>query len=146
MKKRLFIIAMTWLTTICHITAQGTNPLPNDSIENGSSSQIALESGMFVSDSVGVFVGIIDPTPTPYPGGPKSPARPRYVCLSGNTLYTFGQFDGYTLYIIREEEVVYAEEVFYEQPVITLPLVLSGTYTLVFADGDGRCYYAEIEL
>ena len=121
----------------------------SDNGEVNDSTSVILQPGAWepgqTGDQVPGGVGYDDPIPQ-QPSGPLSVTRPLFVGLSGHTLYTFGQFDGYTLYIIREEEVVYAEEVSDEQPVITLPLVLTGTYTLVFADGDGRCYYAEIEL
>ena len=80
-------------------------------------------------------------------GGYKSPARPHYVGLNGHTLYTYGQFGGYTLYIINDANaVVYTTEVWADEQTVALPEWLTGTLTLVFADDDGGCYYGEIEL
>ena len=130
------------LMSVMSVSAQnGNGPLPNDSISQEAMVQLLFAD--FQTDSL-ALIGPIIPAG---PGGPKSPARPHYVGLNGHTLYTYGQFDGYTLYIINDANaVVYTTEVWADEQTVALPEWLTGTLTLVFADDDGGCYYGEIEL
>ena len=138
--KKLILLLLLALAT--HSFAQSPNPQPNDSISNDNLIGLQPAEWSSVNDSIGYVV------PIPFtPGQGKSPARPHYVGLNGHTLYTYGQFDGYTLYIINDANaVVYTTEVWADEQTVALPEWLTGTYTLVFADDDGGCYYGEIEL
>lgn len=134
MKKTLVLIALL-ATMSLPLTAQ--TPV-------GEPAPVPLNLGMMIQND-----SITDVTPweDDDQGGHKSPARPHYVGLNGHTLYTYGQFGGYTLYIINDvNAVVYTTEVWADEQTVALPEWLTGTYTLVFADDDGGCYYGEIEL
>lgn len=134
MKKTLVLIALL-ATMSLPLTAQ--TPV-------GEPAPVPLNLGMMIQND-----SITDVTPWEDDdlGGYKSPARPHYVGLNGHTLYTYGQFGGYTLYIINDANaVVYTTEVWADEQTVALPEWLTGTYTLVFADDDGGCYYGEIEL
>ena len=144
MKKKTLLALLASLSIAGHAVAQGTNPQPGDSIGNDGG-LVGVSPGVISSDSS----GYVRPIPGPFPGSlhPLAPARPHYVGLNGHTLYTNGQFDGYTLYIINDvNAVVYTTEVWADEQTVALPEWLTGTYTLVFADDDGGCYYGEIEL
>ena len=138
--KKLILLLLLALAT--HSFAQSPNPQPNDSISNDNLIGLQPAEWSSVNDSIGYVV------PIPFtPGQGKSPARPHYVGLNGHTLYTYGQFDGYTLYIINDvNAVVYTTEVWADEQTVALPEWLTGTYTLVFADDSGGCYYGETEL
>lgn len=137
--KKLFSLLLLALAT--HAFAQSPNPQPNDSISTDNLIGMQPAEWLTVDDSL----GYIDPIPIP--SGPKAPIRPHYVSLNGHILYAYGQFVGYTLYIINEvNAIVYTAEVWADEQAIVLPEWLTGSLTLVFADDDGGCYYGEIEL
>lgn len=89
---------------------------------------------------------IINPIEDPLPGGFHSPSRPLCIGLSGHILYTYGQFDGYILYILHDDEIVYSVGVDGNVPTIPLPLTISGTLVVAFVSDTGNCFYAEVEL
>ncbi len=146
MKNKIVILFTLTMMGTCFAVAQN-GVLPNDSIGGDfNQSVVVLAPGQFVEDSVGIFRPGYPNLPT-IPSGPKAPIRPHYVSLNGHILYAYGQFVGYTLYIINEvNAIVYTAEVWADEQAIVLPEWLTGSLTLVFADDDGGCYYGEIEL
>ncbi|MBQ8047274.1 MAG: hypothetical protein IJ196_05050 [Prevotella sp.] len=134
--RRILLLLLLFSASVCS-SAQGDAPLPNDSLKTGI--EVTLEPGKWCGDSMDT------PVPEIPVVNPHAPLRPATVIVAGSMVYTYGQLEGYTFYLLREDEVVYSVEVADGDVPIALPPGISGLLMIVFAEGS-RCYYADIYL
>ena len=104
---------------------------------------LRLQEGTCQKRDDGTFIFI--PIPPSNPGVPKSPGNIIAIGVTVNTIFTYGQLGGYTLYIIRADEVLYKTRISNGEEEISLPVELVGECLLFFVDEEkGACFFGEV--